>query len=245
VVDEPVTVIVSKKHWGRTRQGHGLDLSAISFKDGDGMLGAFECRTTDHCIVICSNGRVCSIPVHQLPGGRGDGVPLSTLIDVAAGAKIVHVICGNAEQHVMLATAAGYGFTCTIGNMVGRNKAGKQFVSVEGEQILQPALFTPSEKSLVVAACRSGRLLAFLLAEMKQLAGGGKGVVVMGMADGDELAAVAVINTPKVAVVAHSGSREQVVQLNDKDLQGHFGKRARMGKMLTLKGKATVVALQP
>ncbi|BBI98465.1 DNA topoisomerase 4 subunit A [Ferrigenium kumadai] len=245
VVDEPVTVVVSKKHWGRTRQGHGLDLSGISFKEGDGLLAAFECRTTDHCIVICSNGRVCSIPVHQLPGGRGDGVPLSTLIDVATGAKIVHVICGNAEQHVMLATAAGYGFTCTIGNMVGRNKAGKQFISVEGEQILSPAFFTPSEKSLVVAACRSGRLLAFLLAEMKQLSGGGKGVVVMGIAEDDELAAVAVINDPRVTVIAHGGAREQVMQLSDKDLQGHFGKRARMGKMLPMKGKAFVVALKP
>jgi topoisomerase-4 subunit A len=245
VVDEPVTVVISGKHWGRTRQGHGLDLSAISFKEGDGLLGAFECRTTDHCIVICSNGRVCSIPVHQLPGGRGDGVPLSTLIDVATGAKIVHVICGNAEQHVLLATSAGYGFTCTIGNMIGRNKAGKQFISVEDEQILQPALFAPSEKSLVVAACRSGRLLAFLLAEMKQLSGGGKGVVVMGIAEGDELAAVTVIASPKVTVVANNGSREQVIQLNDKDLQGHFGKRARMGKMLTMKGKSVVTFLKP
>jgi len=245
VVDEPVTVVISRKHWGRTRQGHGLDLSGVSFKEGDGLLGAFECRTTDHCIVICSNGRVCSIPVHQLPGGRGDGVPLSTLIDVATGARIVYVICGNADQHALLSTAAGYGFVCTIGNMVGRNKAGKQFISVEDEQILPPALFTPTEKSLVVSACRSGRLLAFMLAEMKQLSGGGKGVVIMGIAEGDELAAVTVISNPKVTVITHNGSREQAIQLSDKDLQNHFGKRARMGRMLQMKGKSFVTLLKP
>ena len=244
VVDEPVTVIISKKHWGRTRQGHGLDLTGISFKDGDGLLAAFECRTTDHCIVICSNGRVCSIPVHLLPGGRGDGVPLATLIEVATGARIVHVLCGKTEQNVLIATAAGYGFTCTLGNMVGRNKAGKQFISVEGEAILAPALFTPSDSALVVAACRSNRLLAFLLAEMKQLAGGGKGVVVMGMTDGDELAAVTVTNQPRVTVLTSNGSKEQTMQLNDKDLQNHFGKRARMGKVLALKGKSMVIGLQ-
>ena len=245
VVDEPVTVLISKKHWGRTRQGHGLDLSGISFKDGDGLLSAFECRTTDHCIVICSNGRVCSIPVHLLPGGRGDGVPLATLIEVATGAKIVHVLCGKAEQHMLLSTAAGYGFTCTLGNMVGRNKAGKQFISVEGEAILAPALFTPSDNALVVAACKSGRLLAFLLAEMKQLAGGGKGVVIMGMAEGDKLVAATVTDQPKVTVLTSSGSKEHTMQLNGKDLQNHFGKRARMGRALALKGKAVVVGLQP
>jgi topoisomerase-4 subunit A len=72
VVDEPVTVVISNKHWARTRQGHGLDMTSIAFKEGDGLLAAYECRTTDHCIVICSNGRVCSIPVASLPGGRGD-----------------------------------------------------------------------------------------------------------------------------------------------------------------------------
>jgi len=245
VVDEPVTVIISRKHWGRTRQGHGLDLSGVSFKEGDGLLTAFECRTTDHCIVLCSNGRVCSIPVHLLPGGRGDGVPLATLIELAPGARIAHVICGKAEQHVLLATSAGYGFTCTIGNMVGRNKAGKQFISVEGEAILAPALFTPSESSLAVAASRSNRLLTFLPAEMKPLAGGGKGVVIMGLAEGCALAAVSVISEPKVTVIASNGSREQTMKLSDNDLQNHFGKRARMGRALALKGKFVVTQLKP
>lgn len=71
VLDEPMTVIISKKHWVRSRLGHNLDLSGVSFKDGDGLLAKFECRTTDHCIVICDNGRACSIPVAQLPSGRG------------------------------------------------------------------------------------------------------------------------------------------------------------------------------
>ncbi len=246
VVDEPVTVIVSKKYWARARQGHALDLSGVPFKDGDGMLTAFECRTTDQCIVICSNGRVCSIPVSQLPSGRGDGVPLATLIDVAPGAKIVHVVCGAAEQNILLASSASYGFVCNLSDMVGRNKAGKQFITIErDERILAPVLFTPSEQSLVVSASRSGRLLAFVLAEMKRLAGGGKGVVVMGLNDGDELAAVKIIDKPKLSVTAqNSAGREQVIRLSENDLQGHFSKRARMGKTLALKPKSVVTLLE-
>ena len=45
--------------------------------------------------------------------------------------------------------------------------------------------FSPDELALVVAACRSGRLLTFTLAELKQLSCGGRGVVVMGLAKGD------------------------------------------------------------
>src|SRR5688572_7502788 len=38
VLEEPITVILSQKGWIRARTGHGLDLSALNFKDGDGLL---------------------------------------------------------------------------------------------------------------------------------------------------------------------------------------------------------------
>ncbi len=237
VVDEPVTVLISKKHWGRARQGHGLDLSAIPFKDGDGLLEKYECRTTDHCIVICDNGRVCSIPVSQLPSGRGDGVPLATLIDLASGAKIAHVLCGKSEQSILITTAAGYGFTAAIGDMVGRNKAGKQFISVDKESILAPVPFSPTEQSLVAAVSSDGRLLLFLLAEMKQLQGGGKGVIIMGLAEGEELVAANVINQARLEVSGTTGAREHTVKLSGESLQSYFGKRARGGKNLPAKFK--------
>jgi topoisomerase IV subunit A len=242
VVDEPVTVIISRKYWGRARQGHKLDLSGVNFKEGDGMLSAFECRTTDHCIVICSNGRVCSIPVSQFPGGRGDGVPLATLIELAPGARIAHVFCGASEQSVLLANSASYGFVSTIGNMLARNKAGKQFIALEGEEeMLPPFLFTPTGQSLVVSASRSGRLLAFSLSEMKPLSAGGRGVIVMGLDEKDALASVAVVSQPRIVVSIQSATgREQLMRLSGSELQAHFGRRARMGRMLSLKGKAVV-----
>jgi len=237
VVDEPVTVIISNKHWVRSRQGHNLDLTTLAFKDSDGMLGKFECRTTDHCIVICDNGRVCSIPVSQLPSGRGDGAPLTTFIELASGARIAHAFCGKIEQPLLIATAAGYGFSCSLGDMVSRNKAGKQFITVDKEAILSPAPFTLTEQSLVAAVSNNGRLLVFLLAELKQLSGGGKGVILMGLAEGDELAAASVINQAELKIIGKTGSKEQIIKLAGANLQGYFGKRARGGQRLLSKIK--------
>jgi topoisomerase-4 subunit A len=217
----------------------------VAFKEGDAVEATFECRTTDQCIVVCSNGRVCSIPVSQLPSGRGDGVPLATLIEVAAGAKIVHVFCGTIDQSVLLATSAGYGYICTLNDMVGRNKAGKQFITIDGdERILSPVMFKPTPQSLVVSASSSGRVLVFVLEEMKRLSGGGKGVVVMGLNEGDQLASVCVINQPKLTVIAQNGAgREQVIKLSESELQSIFSKRARMGKAISMKPKSIVLRL--
>jgi len=241
VLDEPVTVIISSKHWVRARQGHGLDLSNLAFKEGDSLLGKYECRTTDNCIVICDNGRVCSIPVAQLPSGRGDGAPLTTFIDLAPGAKIAHALCGKSDQHLLISTSAGYGFTSTIGDMVGRNKAGKQFITVDKENILAPAPYTPTEHSLVAAVSSGGRLLVFMLAEMKHLPGGGKGVIIMGLGNKDELAGATVTNQPEVQISGWSGAKEQAIKLSGEALQNYFGKRARDGQKLQSRIKPTSI----
>ena len=79
--------------------------------------------------------------------------------------------------------------------------------------------------------------MVFLLAEMKRLPGGGKGVIIMGLGEGDELAAASVINQAEVKIIGKSGAREQVVKLSGAALHGYFGKRARGGKQLQSKLK--------
>jgi topoisomerase-4 subunit A len=83
-------------------------------------------------------------------------------------------------------------------------------------------------------------MLMFTLAELKNLPGGGKGVIVLGLAEGDELAAVTVIDKPGVKVTLQSGAREQQLKLEGAVLQGYFGKRARGGKSLPVKGNSVV-----
>src|SRR5579863_1835598 len=82
VVDEPVTVVVSQKGWVRALKGHGLDPAAFTFKAGDSLYAAFQARTPDMLIAWGSNGRVYSVAVALLPGGRGDGVPVTSLIEL-------------------------------------------------------------------------------------------------------------------------------------------------------------------
>ena len=77
IVDEPVTVVVSLKGWARALKGHEIDAATLAFKAGDALYGCFPCRSVDVLLVFGSNGRVYSVPVAMLPGGRGDGQPIT------------------------------------------------------------------------------------------------------------------------------------------------------------------------
>ena len=51
----------------------------------------------DPLIVIGSNGRVYSTAVAGLPGGRGDGQPITTLIELESGTQPAHYIAGQPD----------------------------------------------------------------------------------------------------------------------------------------------------
>ena len=123
IIDEPVTVVVSEKGWVRVRQAHGHDASTFAFKSGDGLYDTFECRTVDTLIVFGNNGRVYSVPVASLPGARGDGQPITTLIDLESSTQPIHYEAGGADQTLLLSTSGGYGFLANIEHMVSAVEA--------------------------------------------------------------------------------------------------------------------------
>ena len=244
VVDEPVTVIISEKGWIRARTGIGHDATQFTFKAGDTLYGAFECRTVDTLLAFGNNGKVYSVPVAALPNARGDGVPITTLIDLASGARILHYYAGAATTQLMLATSAGFGFIAKAGDMVSRIKGGKAFITLdEGDVPLPPSVINESASAVAVLSANA-RVLVFGMDEMKTLANGGRGVILMELEEKETLIAARPISQ-KGVIVSGIGraSKPQEERLSASALAVHFGKRARKGKALATKIKP--VALTP
>jgi topoisomerase-4 subunit A len=238
VVDEPVTVIISEKGWIRARTGVGHDATQFTFKAGDALYGAFECRTVDNLLAFGSNGKVYSVPVAALPNARGDGVPVTTLIDLATGARILHYFAGSGATQLMLTTSAGFGFIAKAGDMVSRIKGGKSFITLDdGDVPLPPSVVGP-EASAVAALSANARVLVFGLDEMKVLTNGGRGVIVMELEDKEVLVSAKPISQKGVIVSGIGrGAKPQDVRLSASALAEHIGKRARKGKALATRIK--------
>jgi hypothetical protein len=61
----------------------------------------------NHAIVLDTLGRAYTIRASDIPGGRGDGVPVTTLIDLPPGAKIAQAVSGRPEQKYLVAGTGG------------------------------------------------------------------------------------------------------------------------------------------
>ncbi len=253
VVDDPVTVVVSEKGWVRARSGHGHEAASFSFKAGDGLYGTFECRTVDTLLVFGNNGRVYSVPVSSLPGARGDGQPVTTLIELEAGTQISAYFAGPSAAVLLLSSSAGYGFLASVEAMTSRLKAGKAFVSCNaGETLCRPSVVAGTVGSVpgptgglvakplnaathVACASTAGRILTFEISELKSMNNGGRGLMLIDLEAKDSLAgAAAYVRSVRIEGIGRGGKeREETLEIrslnNARALRGRKGKLADLG----------------
>ena len=258
IIDEPVTVVVSSKGWVRARSGHGHDAASFAFKSGDDLYGTFECRTVDTLLAFGSNGRVYSVAVSLLPGARGDGQPITTLIELESGTSLMHYFAGAANAQLLVSASGGYGFIVSVDNMISRQKAGKAFISCgDGETVCKPSVLelnmpvaqanTAQPATKIVAAthvaCAStgGRILTFEISELKTMANGGRGLMLIDLEAKDALAGAAAYTRSVNIIGIGRGGKDRAEQLEIRSLNNARAARGRKGKAADLGFKPTGV----
>jgi topoisomerase-4 subunit A len=237
VIDEPITVVVSLKGWVRGLKGHEVDAATLAFKAGDALYGTFACRSVDALLVFGSNGRVYSTPVAQLPGGRGDGQPITSLIDLESGTHPAHYFAGHGQQTLLLANTGGFGLLARVGDLLSRQRGGKSFLSLEaGEQPLPPSLV--DAQTQVACLSLAGRLLVFGLDELKLQANGGRGLTLIDLDAKDALVSVAAFGQALQLLGTGRGGKAKDEVLKAAALAPYQGKRARKGRAQDVMQKA-------
>jgi topoisomerase-4 subunit A len=232
VLDEPVTITLSRNGWIRSRQGHGLDASQFAYKAGDAPLAVLETRTVDPIVVLDTHGRAYTIRAADVPGGRGDGVPVTTLIDLQSGGKVAHAIAGAADRKFLVAGSGGYGFVATFADMVSRVRSGKAFMTLEPHEVPLPPAALAAGRDHVAALSSNGRLLMFPLDEMREVPRG-RGVIVMALDRDERLAAIALTRADRVVVRGTNRSGKPIeIGLEGDELTKHRLRRARKGALV-------------
>lgn len=190
---EPVTVIMSKRGWIKAMKGHA-DLSArgdFKFKEGDGPAFAFHAQTTDKILIATANGRFYTLGADKLPGARGFGEPVSTMIDIESGNDIVAVFPAVADGRMLLAATTGKGFIARVSDVIAETRKGRGVVTLKPGTRLKVVRLAPSETTdeavlrdqYVAVVGDNRKLVVFPMTEIPEMAKG-QGVTLQRYKDG-------------------------------------------------------------
>jgi topoisomerase IV subunit A len=190
---EPVTVILSKRGWIRAMKGYA-DLSQRSeykFKEGDSLAQLFHCQTTDKVLIATANGRFYTIGADKLPGARGFGEPIGTMVDIEAGNDIVCALPSIAGGRMLLAATTGKGFICRMEDVIAETRKGRGVVSLKPGSRLKIVRSAPaqagdeslSNDQYVAVVGDNRKLVVFPMSEIPEMAKG-QGVTLQRYKDG-------------------------------------------------------------
>ncbi|MDE0733048.1 MAG: DNA topoisomerase IV subunit A [Gammaproteobacteria bacterium] len=232
---DPITIVLSDRGWMRAAKGHDVDPHALQYKSGDGFKIAARGKSNQLAIFMDSTGRAYSLPAHTLPSARGQGEPVSGKVNPPSGATFEGVVIGENDIDVLLASDAGYGFVGKIGDLISKNKSGKNILRIpKGGRVLPAVMLSDYGSDFIVSITNEGRMLMFPLSELPRLAKG-KGNKIISIptarvAERLEFVVALAVLTEDDTLTVHAGRRHH--NLKPADLQHYRGERGRRGNKL-------------
>ncbi|MGC9418409.1 MAG: DNA topoisomerase IV subunit A [Rhodovulum sp.] len=220
---EPVTVVCSKMGWIRAMKGHIDADTKLKFKDGDAGRFLIPAETTDKLLVFGANGRFYTLPVAQLPGGRGMGEPVRLMVDLPNDVEIVALMIYRAGQKLLVASTAGDGFVVAADEVLAQTRAGKQALNVKAP--VSARVCKPVTGDHVACVGENRKVLVFPLAELPEMARG-KGVRLQKYKDGGLSDAITFTLAEGLSWRDPAGRTR-----TESDLSEWLGKRAGAGRM--------------
>ncbi len=235
VPNEPITVILSQKGWIRAAKGYDVKGTELNYKSGDGFKAQCNARSNQPILFFDSEGKVYSLPGHIFPSARSQGEPLTKWLNPSEGQVFESLMAATDNQHILIASSAGYGFIAPVQDLLVKNKNGKACLRLSEEgRILAPQIVKDVEQSIVACATLTGRLLIFSAKDLPILSKG-KGnklinIPALQIKQGEDGVVALAVLSSRDALIVHAGKRHFTIK--GPDLEVYQGERGRRGNRL-------------
>ena len=180
---EPITVILSAKGWIRAAKGH-VDLTQEwKFKEGDELAFVFHAQTTDKLLLATDDGRFFTLGADKLPGARGFGEPVRTMLDIDNAAQLVAAWPHKPGERLLLASTLGKGFVIKSDELLAETRKGRAVMTLKGDAKLAKLAHIAEGHDHVAVLGDNRKLVVFNLEEMPEMQRG-QGVQLQRYRDG-------------------------------------------------------------
>jgi DNA gyrase subunit A len=217
IVDEDAIVLLSQQGWVK-RQQRVKDLSATRTREGDAVMSVVA-GSTRQSVAFFSNLGSCYVTrIVDVPATTGYGNPIQTLFKLADGERIVAMLGFDPRFFDVPTPSEGaaepeppFALVVTRGGMTLRfslrshrdpsTRTGRRYVRLaEGDEVVYLAPSASGDQ--VACVSRHGHALICDAEEVPVLAGAGKGVMLIKLAEGDHLVGAQLLHRPSDALIA-------------------------------------------
>lgn len=190
----PVTVILSQKGWIRAASGHVPLDQEFKYKEGDGLAFICHAQTTDKLLLVADNGRFFTLGCDKLPGARGFGEPVRTMIDLETEAGIAAMLVYKAGGRLLLASSIGKGFIAEMDELLAETRKGRQVVNLKDGAALRVVREIAPAHDHIACVGDNRKLVVFNLEELPVMSRG-QGVTLQRYRDGGLSDAITLVLT--------------------------------------------------
>jgi DNA gyrase subunit A len=258
LVHEDATVVLTRDGWLK-RVREVKDPASTRLREGDALMCLFPGSTRDRLVLFSTKGTVYVMRVADVPATTGYGEPVQSLLKFGDGervvaARLIREAGGAAKPaaspdapaqaslpgiielteevvSVLVATSKGYGFRAAP-DLTETTRAGRKLARVgEGDEIVT---VVDANDPVVVVATARGKMVKFPLDEVPELAGPGRGVILMKPDSSEEdriVGALALAKKGKFLAVTPEGT-ERTIGVDEVPA----GKRAQKGQKVVKRG---------
>jgi len=215
VVHEDTTVVVTRDGWMK-RLGEVKDPASTRVREGDVAKWILRGNTRDNLALFSNFGVAYVMKVTSVPATTGYGEPVQSLLNFKDGERVIAAALitppSDAEStpaagpRWLVASAGGMGFFCRP-DLSETTKSGRRFGRTkEGDEII---VVMPADGDTITAATAESKVLAFPADELPELAGAGRGVILMRLDKSDRLigAVCHALDSPPIAIADDGSER--------------------------------------
>ena len=211
IAEEDVVVVVSEDDYikrmpldrfsAQHRGGKGI--IGTELKEGDRVASVYVASTHDYLLYFTTHGKVYQLKTYQVPemSRTARGKSAVNLLDLDDGEEITAVVnCADmeadADKYLTMATREGYVKRTGVEEFQNIRSTGIIATDLGDGDALVDVEVTDGSRDLILAS-RSGMAIRFAESEVRSMGRSARGVRGIQLEDGDEVAALAAVDTER------------------------------------------------
>jgi DNA gyrase subunit A len=215
ILRENTNVVLTRN--GRIKRvGRLASVESTRVEEGDEVVAVVPGTTLDNVVFFADDGTAYTMRINEVPPTSGYGEPISKFFRLGDGVRVVAAVTTDPRftpadrptkrdvpggPYLLVATSAGNVLRLPLAAFRSEStKAGRRYVKLDdGDKVVMVRLV--GDEDGVMLASREGHVIHFALDDVNILAGVGKGVIGIKLAEGDECLGGALIGSRFDALV--------------------------------------------